>query len=212
MAGEEQVEAYAAADFAAVNTRFVELFLARFPDFQEGTVVDLGCGPADIPIRLARALPRVRLVGVDGATAMLRLARRAVVAAHLADRIDLVEAVLPRRRHDGAPFDAVVSNSLLHHLHRPQVLWSEIADSCRVGAPILVVDLLRPATPRAARDLVETYASAERAILKQDFYNSLRAAFTVDEVRKQLRQMRLSAALSVERISDRHLCVCGTRP
>jgi hypothetical protein len=52
----EQAEAYAVADFAEVNARFVESFRMRFPTFGRGTIVDLGCGPADIAIRLARTL------------------------------------------------------------------------------------------------------------------------------------------------------------
>ena len=57
MDGEEQVRAYAQADFSKENQWFVDYFLEVFPDFREGLVLDLGCGPADIPIRLVRANP-----------------------------------------------------------------------------------------------------------------------------------------------------------
>ena len=45
MDGEEQAEVYANADFAEENQGFVDQFLALYPDLQEGTVLDLGCGP-----------------------------------------------------------------------------------------------------------------------------------------------------------------------
>src|SRR5439155_6397063 len=59
----EQARAYAEADFGDANQRFVERCLPLLAGV--ATVVDLGCGPADIPIRLARALPRVQVVGAD---------------------------------------------------------------------------------------------------------------------------------------------------
>ena len=55
----DQARAYAAADFSEPNERFVELFLATFPGFDRGTILDLGCGPGDIALRLAGRLPDV---------------------------------------------------------------------------------------------------------------------------------------------------------
>jgi len=52
MDGEEQARAYAAADFADVNQSFVDRFRATFPELSAGYVVELGCGPADNPMRL----------------------------------------------------------------------------------------------------------------------------------------------------------------
>ena len=50
----EQARAYAEADFDESNTLFVDLFLQHHPDWSaEGTMLDLGCGPGDIAIRLA---------------------------------------------------------------------------------------------------------------------------------------------------------------
>jgi SAM-dependent methyltransferase len=143
---------------------------------------------------------------------MLAHARRAVGAAGLADRVELLESVLPATWRERAPFDAAVSNSLLHHLHEPMVLWSEIKAITKVGAPILIMDLVRPTTRAAARDIVETYARDERPILKSDFFNSLLAAFTIDEVRAQLRAAQLDRVLTVEMMSDRHLSVFGVCP
>ena len=210
MDGAEQAEAYAIADFAEVNAAFVRSFRTRFPSFERGTIVDLGCGPADIAVRLARALLQVRVVAVDGSPTMLAHARTAVDGAGLTDRIEPRQSLLPGVQTRGRRFDAVVSNSLLHHLHDPQVLWSEIKRLVRTGGPILVVDLMRPTTVDDARRIVETYAGNERAILKTDFYNSLLAAFTVDEVRAQLRVAGLDGRLTVEPTSDRHLTVSGS--
>jgi hypothetical protein len=73
---------------------------------------------------------------------------------------------------------------------------------------VFVPDLRRPVSARQARRLVAKYAGNEPAILQRDFDNSLRAAFTPDEVRAQLRTAGLGQ-LRVQCISNRHLLVHG---
>jgi ubiquinone/menaquinone biosynthesis C-methylase UbiE len=209
MTDPEQAEAYAAADFAAVNQGFVDRFRALFPGLARGHVVDLGSGPADIPIRLCRALPGVTVTGVDGSEAMLAPGRAAVAASGLSARIRLLCARLPGVERPPAGYDAVVSNSLLHHLPRPDVLWAEVARLGGRGAPVLVTDLQRPESAERARDIVETYSGGEPEVLKRDFFHSLCAAFTLPEVREQLARAGLDA-LRVEMISDRHWAAWGT--
>jgi 16S rRNA G1207 methylase RsmC len=41
------------------------VFCDYFPDWHSGHVVDLGCGPGDIPIRFLRAYPEARVTAVD---------------------------------------------------------------------------------------------------------------------------------------------------
>jgi hypothetical protein len=79
------------------------------------------------------------------------------------------------------------------------------------GTAIFVVDLLRPTSEAEAARLVETYCGNEPTILKHDFFHSLLAAFTLDEVRAQLQAGALSS-LRVLAVSDRHLAVHGVFP
>src|ERR1700755_282393 len=79
----EQAKAYARADFEEENQGFVDRFAEFYQEFQEGHVLDLGCGPADIPIRLARKLPACRITGVDGSTPIIALGPEAVQASGL---------------------------------------------------------------------------------------------------------------------------------
>jgi len=203
----EQASAYAQADFERENQEFVERFLAAFPDLTEGHIVDLGCGPADIPIRLARALPRCRITGIDASLPMIRLGEQAIIDAGLVDRITLrceriQSLVLPEL------VDAVVSNSLLHHIPNPLRFWLAVKQLARPGSYALVMDLLRPASTDDAAALVDQYAANEPAILRRDFYNSLLAAFTEDEVAAQLAEMNLSRLL-IDVPDDRHWLVSG---
>jgi ubiquinone/menaquinone biosynthesis C-methylase UbiE len=211
MTDPDQATAYAAADFAAVNQGFVDRFRALFPDFARGRMVDLGCGPADIPIRFCRALPAVTVTGVDGSAAMLAPGRRAVAAAGLAARVTLVRARLPGVDRAPGGFHAVVSNSLVHHMPHPDVFWSEVARLGRAGAPALIMDLHRPDSTARARAIVETYSMDEPEVLRRDFFHSLCAAFTLDEIRAQIAKAGLDR-LRCEVASDRHWVAWGELP
>jgi SAM-dependent methyltransferase len=204
-----QARAYAEADFSEPHDHFVALFRETFPGLElAGTVLDLGCGPADVTIRFARAYPRCRIDGVDGAPAMLRFGRDAVRRAGLDGRIRLIEGYLPDAVLPLDAYDAVISNSLLHHLADPRVLWESVKRWGRPGAPVFVMDLRRPDTFGQVERLVRQYAAGEPEVLRRDFENSLRAAYRPEEVQEQLRAADL-AGLTIRVVSDRHLVITG---
>lgn len=204
--------AYARADFSDSNQAFAdrlaaELERASASGRRPRRIVDLGCGPADVTIRIARKLQDARVVGVDGAEEMLLLAREAVRSTTLSERIELHLGRIPGLDLPERSFDAVVSKDMLHHLPDPHALWSECLRLGRAGALILVMDLIRPSSPLEASEIVERVASREHPLLKEDFYHSLCAAFTPEEVGAQLAAAGL--ALPVERAGDRHWIVKG---
>jgi len=203
----EQALVYAQADFEKENQGFVDRFRDYFPDFSDGHALDLGCGPGDIPIRFAQAIPACRITGVDASAPMVRLAEEAVQNAGLSDRItfrcerfqDLAGANIA---------DAVISNSLLHHVPSPLQFWHKLRLAVKPGSPVLVMDLLRPDSPEEAQAIVDRYASGAPDILRRDFYNSLLAAFTEDEIASQLARMNLTRLL-IDVPDDRHWVVGG---
>ncbi len=203
----KQAEAYARADFAEENQGFVDRFKEYFPEFAQGKVLDLGCGPADILIRFAKLYPACEVIGIDASAPMIQLGEQAVQQAGLADRITLrcerYEEVVGARI-----VDAVISNSLLHHLPNPLQFWQKLRQLVKPGTPVLVMDLLRPESPEAAQAIVDQYAANEPDILRRDFYNSLLAAFTEDEIGSQLARMNLTRLL-IDIPDDRHWVVGG---
>lgn len=202
-----QARAYAQADFAEENQGFVDRFREYFPDWAGGHVVDLGCGPADIPIRFLRSFPDARVTAMDASRPMLDLAGEAIAGAGLANRITLhCERFQSLDLREQA--DALLSNSLLHHVPNPLQFWFRLKQWAKPGACVLVMDLLRPDSPEAAQALVDQYAANEDPILKRDFYHSLLAAFTEDEVAAQLAEMNLSRLL-IDVPDDRHWVVGG---
>jgi len=71
------------------------------------------------------------------------------------------------------------------------------------------MDLRRPDNESRAKFLLEKYAGDAPAILKEDFYNSLLAAYTPGEITDQL-QLAGLGYLELTLPSDRHWMVTGS--
>jgi SAM-dependent methyltransferase len=210
MDSEAQTLAYAEADFDEANSLFTATFRERFACLPaNGRMADLGCGPGDITFRMACALPGWNVTGVDAGENMLKLARERLDEEPLTGRVSFRLAYLPDPSLPAGAWDAVISNSLLHHLPNPRVLWDSILALAAPGAAVQVMDLMRPETESDASRLVDMYAGDAPGILRDDFYNSLLAAYTVLEVSEQLHEAGLDR-LRIEAASDRHWIASGT--
>ena len=194
-----QAAAYAGGDLDNAYWLFVQLFHKYFPDLvPEDAILDLGCGPAAIPLRLAKRFPKCQIHCVDAAPQMLIQGKQAVQRQGLEKQIHFFCGNLP----DKLPlpqdrYGMVISNSFLHHLNDPMILWHAIHDYCLPGGAILIVDLLRPATEEKAQLLVDQYMPNAPPLLRQDMLLSLCAAYTIDEVKTQLEQANLTKNISL---------------
>lgn len=206
----EQVKAYAEADFEQPHRHFIELLQQRFNHAGfAGLALDLGCGPGDITRRFAAAYPHARIHALDGSKAMLDYAKLSL-PQELAGRIEFIHAKLPVMQLPHSGYSVIFSNSLLHHLPDPQILWKTIKQFAAPGTFVAVMDLLRPANSAEAQRFVELYAAGEPAILREDFYASLLAAFELPEIAAQLHAAALP--FTPEPISDRHVFISGFMP
>jgi SAM-dependent methyltransferase len=211
----EQARAYSDADFSAPHQAVVDDLLVRYPQLRSASlrVVDIGCGPADVTIRLATALPNAEVVGIDAGPRMLALGEERIARHGLADRARLSALHLPASGDDLARlgrFDLVVSNATLHHLRDPADLWSTVRAIAAKEAVVHVVDLRRPHDDDAVDALTAQHARGEPRVLVEDFRASLRAAYREDEVRRQLEAAGLADSVTVEAVGDRHLVASGT--
>jgi ubiquinone/menaquinone biosynthesis C-methylase UbiE len=171
-------------------------------------LLDIGCGTADMTIRLVHAYPGIAALGIDGSEAMLSFGRDLVNTAGLASRIVLEHRYFPDAAMEAAGFDAVTASNLLHHVSDIGSFWRAVPRCAKPGAPILVADLRRPPDPDAAGRLVEQYAWRAMPPLRRDFLNSLHAAYTAGEVQQQLREAGLPG-FTVEEAGPLHLFVWG---
>jgi ubiquinone/menaquinone biosynthesis C-methylase UbiE len=207
MDDEEQVIAYAEADFEEPNHEFVQRVkaLVAEPTFS-GDALDLGCGPGDISQRFVNAFPFCQCDAIDGSKPMIDFARE-TLSAELQSRLNFIHGKLPDSKLPKTSYDIIFSNSLLHHLPEPDILWLTVKRNSKPGTRIAVMDLIRPESIKMAKKTVERYAYNEPEILQHDFYCSLLAAFTMEEINLQLQLAELH--LTLEQISDRHVFISG---
>ena len=210
MEEDDQARAYAEADFAEPHNNFIFIFKDIFPNQDaNGYVLDLGCGPGDISIQFAKAYSNCFVHGIDGSEAMLHYGRQALEnLPEIADRVKLYNTFYPQNLCHSQSYDAIICNSLLHHLPDPQTLWNTIKLYAKKEAPLFVMDLKRPNSIYEARKLTETYVSNKPEILQRDFYNSLLASFEINEIKAHLKIAGLEQ-LSVKQTSDRHVLIYG---
>ena len=100
-------------------------------------------------------------------------------------------------------FDIIISNSLLHHLHKPEDFWETVKALSHDDSQIFIADLFRPESESEIQTLVTRHMADSPPVLKKDFYNSLNAAFTPLEIQEQLEQAGLTG-FEILKLSDRH--------
>jgi len=207
MGAEEESTVYDLADFSEVNQAFAN----RVSDLvlqPSGVLLDCGCGPGDILMRIHTRVPKFFLIGVDGSQAMIALAVKRISEEGLHNTVHFVQGDAKKINFHPNSLDVLISNSLIHHLLDPRPFWGEIRRVCKPGGVVLIRDLSRPPTVEVAWDIVEKYSGTEPQLLKNLFFQSLKASFTAAEVRGHLTQAGLHG-LEVKMCSDRHWEVSG---
>jgi ubiquinone/menaquinone biosynthesis C-methylase UbiE len=197
----EEASEYDAMDHSEPNAAFVDRLLALGA---RGAMLDIGTGPGHIPLLVCDRAGDARVTGVDLSRHMLAIADRHRAASRHAGRIRFQVADAKRLEFDDAAFDAVFSNSILHHIPDPRPFLAEAFRVLRPGGALLVRDLFRPATPARVDELVARHAGGCTPKQQEMFRASLCAAFTPDELRGLVADAGIDGA-EVVVDSDRHM-------
>jgi ubiquinone/menaquinone biosynthesis C-methylase UbiE len=200
---QRDAEEYDAMDFTEANTKFAVDALALVADRQDVQVLDVGTGTAQIPVLMLNRRPDLKMLAVDLAQEMLKVAARNVADAGHGGSCQLARMDAKALRLPSGRFDLVLCNSTAHHIPDPLVLFREIARMVKPDGAILVRDLIRPPSMDEAWAIVKRVAAGEHMRQQQLFFDSLCAALTVAEVQQIVRDAGLPR-MRVEMVSDRH--------
>lgn len=195
----DDVSAYASAAgqnyLEALDKTFVDqvLALAR-PGIQPtGFLLDVGCGPGNIALKIARRCPTLVVVGLDRSRSMVETASRTAVELGLDIRVFFQQGSADRLPFSGGAFDFVLCNSVLHHVSDPARVLGEMLRVIKPDGAILLRDLRRPS--RLAYPWhVRWYGRHYSGIMKRLFEDSVRAAYTPEELADLLGRSGLSEA------------------
>lgn len=210
---QEAIE-YHDMDFTEVNRAFVRDLLA-FASQEDRTlgrdILDLGTGTARIPVELCLQAPSLRVMAADASSEMLELARYHIEINHMLDRIQLHRTDAKKLVFGPSFFDAVISNSLVHHLPQSEAFFVEALRVLRPGGLLFVRDLFRPASQEQVESLVAQHVGNESPRSQQLFRQSLQAALTTEELAKILAALDVDTSC-IQMTSDRHWTLAYRKP
>lgn len=191
---------YDSLDHSEANRSFAADFLAAGG---QGDLLDLGTGTAQIPVELCRQGFEGRIMAADLSVSMLEMARLNIEIGSVIDRVQLAQADAKDLLFADAYFDCVACNGTLHHFADPLPVLQGCLRVLRPNGLLFLRDLLRPDDEQTLQQQLETYAGAANATQRRMFEDSLRAAFTLEEVRQLVAQLGYDPA-AVQATSDRH--------
>lgn len=191
---------YDSLDHSEANLGFATDLLAAGGG---GDLLDLCTGTAQIPVELCRQGFEGRIMAADLSVSMLEMARLNIEIASVIDRVQLTQADAKSLLFADAYFDCVACNGALHHFADPLPVLQGAMRVLRPGGLLFFRDLLRPETDESLLEMVQTYAGSANEFQRRMFEDSLRAAFTLAEVRALVAQLGYDPE-TVQATSDRH--------
>ena len=146
-------------------------------------VLDLACGPAHQLVQVARLNPEVRFIGLDASPAMLECAQGTLVHADVGN-VELVQGDMTRLTGlaDGS-LDGVICTMSLHHLPDHAALCTTLREVRRVlksNGRFYLTDFGRLKRLPTQRFFADDLRQPKQ--FTEDYFNSLRAAFSVEEL------------------------------
>ena len=161
-----------------VGKRFVKLL--KKIGFTDGTILDVGCGFASVPIEIAKTFPDAKITGIDLGEPLLDIGRTLISNEGLEKQITILKGDAENLQYENDTFDVVINTFLLHIVENPISMLDEIDRVAKPEAKILITDL-------------------RRGFLAY-FIKKFRTAFTLEEAtdiinNSKIRQGRLSSGL-----------------
>jgi ubiquinone/menaquinone biosynthesis C-methylase UbiE len=150
--------------------------------------LDVGTGPAQIPIKILRRFRTARMAGVDRSATMLERARQNGERAGVLSRLVLAQADGHQLPFATGLFSFVLCNSVLHHAREPVRLIAEIFRVASPEGAVLIRDLRRPARPLLQWHLWR-HGRHYSGPMRRLFDASVRAAYQHQEVEDFLKQI-----------------------
>jgi SAM-dependent methyltransferase len=146
----------------------------------KGSIIDLGSGTCNFVIALCKIHPALSVTCYEASSAMIEIAQRNIAQAGLENQINLIQDDFFNAH---GYFDLVIANRVLHHVNDTAGFWNLIH---HLSKHVLVCDLGRPNTLEFLNHP-----------FSEDAVNSLKSAYTLEEVQDQINDYDYSVVKKV---------------
>ncbi|WP_288238889.1 trans-aconitate 2-methyltransferase [uncultured Prochlorococcus sp.] len=220
MEGKEQVISYDEADFSEGEVNLINqinqyLLKKNISLGEKDLIVDLGCGPGNISEKLAIKWPNTAVVGIDGSKEMILRAEYNKSISNNQKKLKNLRYICSDIKDIKSnnflfkkTISLLVSNSLIHHITNLEDFFNTI----RILSSNITVnfhkDLKRPFDEKSALELKAQCSTKYNEILTNDYYASLRASYTLKELKNFILENDLSS-LDVFEEGENYLIVYG---
>jgi len=161
------------------------------------TIADIGCGNVGYAPQLELIYPNASFFGYDASALMLEKAQQFVSP----DRYTLTQVSPDDSEIPSQNFDIVISSLLLHQYLNPMIMWETIKRVGKTGATFYVYDILRVEDTDICNDIVINFSPQTATDeFKKDYFNTLRAGFTIPEIEQQLLAAGLTATIQTKEL------------
>ena len=220
MEKKEQVISYDEADFSEGEVNLINqinhyLLRKNIVLNQKDLIVDLGCGPGNISEKLAIKWPNTEVIGVDGSKEMiLRAEYNKEISASKKNLENLhylcsdIKDIQSNNFLFNKEISLLVSNSLIHHITHLEDFFNTIRGLSGNETVNFHKDLKRPLDEKSALELKSQCSTKYNEILTNDYYASLRASYTLKELKNFTLENNLSS-LEVFEDGKKYLVVYG---
>jgi ubiquinone/menaquinone biosynthesis C-methylase UbiE len=117
--------------------------LLKTNGFTEGTILDVGCGFASVPIEIAKTFPNAKITGIDLGEPLLDIGRTLIKREKLEKQILILNGDAQNMQYGNNSFDVVINSFLLHIVEDPIQMLNEIERVAKNEGIILITDLRR---------------------------------------------------------------------
>jgi ubiquinone/menaquinone biosynthesis C-methylase UbiE len=164
-------------------------------------VLDLCCGTGDILIQIAQLCPETEFLGIDLSFNMLQQAQKKIDQLGLKNVRLQVGDITKLESIQSESMDFVMSTMAIHHLsdaeHLDQAFF-QIKRVMTAGAGSFIFDFILMNNEHNMHTLVQHIAGQEALIFQQDFYFSLRAAFSKKDFVQSFKHFKDHATLKIK--------------
>ena len=220
MVEKDQVISYDEADFSEGEVNLINqinyyLLRKNISLGEKDLIVDLGCGPGNISEKLAIKWPNTAVIGIDGSKEMILRAEYNKSISNNQKKLKNLRYIcsdikdiksnnfLSKKR-----ISLLVSNSLIHHITNLEDFFNTIRSLSSNITVNFHKDLKRPLDQKSALELKAKCSTKYNEILTNDYYASLRASYTLKELKNFTLENDLSS-LDVFEEGDNYLVVYG---